>query len=164
MLLQITVALLKITVKRYYKLQQLYQILTNYRSFWCYYKLRQHIITSYGRYYNLRRYYKLRRNSNRSHFFFFCKNLSCERRIRHSNYNIKSWHSSVARNGILRSVMHMCNFFKMLSSSKILNLQSSFSCIMDHRKYKYSNFLVKDFLIVYFHFITGTIAVLTLQV
>ena len=41
MLLQITAALLQITAMYYYKLRQLYQIITNYGSFWCYYELRQ---------------------------------------------------------------------------------------------------------------------------
>ena len=44
-LLQITAALLQITAICCYKLRQLYQIITNYGSFWCYSKLRQHIIT-----------------------------------------------------------------------------------------------------------------------
>ena len=65
-------ALLQITAKCYYKLRQLYQIITNYASFSCYYKLRQHIITNYGsllqiatvRYYKLwQLYYKLRQNA-----------------------------------------------------------------------------------------------------
>ena len=63
MLLKITAALLQITRMCYYKLRQLYQIITNYDNFWCYYKLRHHIITNYSRYYNLRRYYKLHRNN-----------------------------------------------------------------------------------------------------
>ena len=46
-LLQITVALLQITATCYYKLRQLYQIITNYGSFWCYYKLRKNIITNH---------------------------------------------------------------------------------------------------------------------
>ena len=69
MLLQITAALLQITVMYYYKLRQLYEIITNYGSFWCYYKLRQHIITNYGRYYNLRRYYKFGRNNGKLVYF-----------------------------------------------------------------------------------------------
>ena len=64
MLLQITAALLQITTMCYYKLRQLYQIITNYGSSWFCYKLRQLIITNYGRYYNLRRYYKLRRRNS----------------------------------------------------------------------------------------------------
>ena len=35
----------------YYKLRQLYQIITNSSSFWCYYKLRQQIITNCDRCY-----------------------------------------------------------------------------------------------------------------
>ena len=46
-LLQIAVALLQIKTICYYKLRQLYQIIINYGSFWCYYKLQQHIITNY---------------------------------------------------------------------------------------------------------------------
>ena len=62
-LLQITAALLQITTMFYYKLRQLYQIITNYDSPWSYYKLWQHITTNYGGYYKLQRYYKLLRNS-----------------------------------------------------------------------------------------------------
>ena len=62
-LFQITAALLQITTMCYYKLRQLYQIIANYGSFWCYYKLQQRIITNYGRYYKLRRHYELHRNS-----------------------------------------------------------------------------------------------------
>ena len=37
MLLQITAALLQIKTMFHFKLRQLYQIITNYGSFWCYY-------------------------------------------------------------------------------------------------------------------------------
>ena len=60
----ITAALLQITAMCYYKLRQLYQVITNYGNCWCYYKLRQHIITNYGRYFKLQRCYKLCRNTN----------------------------------------------------------------------------------------------------
>ena len=40
-LLRITTALLQITKMGHYKLRQLYQIIANRGSFWCYYNLRQ---------------------------------------------------------------------------------------------------------------------------
>ena len=36
-----------------------YKCITIFHSFWCYYKLRQHIIANYSRYYKLGRCYKL---------------------------------------------------------------------------------------------------------
>ena len=100
-LLQMMTNLLQITAKHYCKLWQLYYklqqcVITNYGSFIAnyvnvsfqitttlsnYYKLRellvllQHIITNYGRYYKLRRYYKLCRNSFL--FFFINKTFNC---------------------------------------------------------------------------------------
>ena len=82
--LQIRVALLQITTKCYYKLQQPYYklrqcIITNYGSF---IKLLQitvafGAITNYGRYYNLRRYYKLLRNISIQFYVFKQSYSSC---------------------------------------------------------------------------------------
>ena len=78
MLLQITVALLHITAKCYYKLWQLYyklqqRVITNYPSFikilqitaaFGVIKYYGKTITTYSRYYILQRYYTLRRNTD----------------------------------------------------------------------------------------------------
>ena len=50
--------------KMYYIIRQLKYFFTKYRTFCSYYKLRQEVVTNYGRYYKLSRYYKLH-HSNR---------------------------------------------------------------------------------------------------
>ena len=79
-LLHITVTLLQITAKYYHKLRQLYYklrqyVITNYGSF---IKLLQitaafDVIINYGRYYKLRRYYKLLRSTPHFGNFLFRK-------------------------------------------------------------------------------------------